>query len=92
MPARGPGIRSANYRRADAAIRIDKDGVKPTLTSNRCLVGVKVEGSTVTMFSPEGPLSRDELDLIDLQGNSLLLDRLLPLERVAIGDTLGTLG
>ena len=39
------------------------------------------------MFSPNGLLSRDELDLIDIQGNSLLLDRLLPTDPVGIGDT-----
>ena len=83
----GPWHSIRHYRRADAAIRIANDVIKPTLTSNRRLVGVKVEGANVTMFCPDGQLSRDELDLVDLQGNSLLLDRLLPLEPVSIGDT-----
>jgi hypothetical protein len=82
----GPWHSIRHYRRADAAIRVENDAIKPTLTSNRRLIGVKVEKSNVTMYCPEGPLSRNELDLIDLQGNSLLLDRLLPLEPVAIGD------
>ena len=83
----GPWHSIRHYRRADASIRIENDVVKPTLTPNRRLIGVKVEKSNVTMFCPDGPLSRDELDLMDLQGNSLLLDRLLPPERVGIGDT-----
>ncbi len=83
----GPWHSIRHYRRADAAIRIDDDTIKPTLTEDRRLVGVKIEGANVTMFSPEGPLTREELDLIDLQSNSLLLDRLLPLEPVSIDDT-----
>jgi hypothetical protein len=84
---RGPWHSIRHYGRADAAIRIENEAVKLTLSSDRRLIGVKVEGSSVTMFCPRGPLSRDELDLMDLQANSLLLDRLLPRERVSIGDT-----
>lgn len=84
---KGPWHSIRHYRQADAAIQIEDDVIKPTLPSNRRLIGVKVEKSNVTVFCPHGELSRDELDLIDLQGNSLLLDRLLPLERVSIGDT-----
>lgn len=39
------------------------------------------------LFSPTGPLSRDELDLLEINGDSLLLDRLLPSHAVAQGDT-----
>ena len=86
-PVEGPWHSIRHYRRAEAAIRIENDAINPTLPSNRRLIGSKVEKSNVTMFCPDGPLSREELDLMDLQGNSLLLDRLLPLEPVSIGDT-----
>jgi hypothetical protein len=39
------------------------------------------------LFSPRGPLQRDELDLITLPANSLLIDALLPPEPVSIGDS-----
>ncbi len=38
------------------------------------------------MFSPAGSLTREELDAIDIQGNSLVVDRLLPDKPVAVGD------
>ena len=38
-------------------------------------------------YSPKGPLTHAELGLIDLLGNSLLLDRLLPEKAVAVGES-----
>jgi hypothetical protein len=38
------------------------------------------------LFSPAGPLTRDELDLIEVPGNSLLVDQLLPHQSVKVGD------
>ncbi len=38
------------------------------------------------LFSPRGPLTRDELDLVDLPANTLLLDQLLPQKAVSPGD------
>jgi len=75
------------YNKATAVIKVGDGGVKPTLRNDRRLVGVEADGPTVTLFSPEGTLSRTELDLIDVLGNSLLLDRLLPEKPVAIGDS-----
>ena len=40
----------------------------------------------MTLFSLGEPLSRDELEVIDILGNSLLLDDLLPARPVAVGD------
>jgi hypothetical protein len=51
------------------------------------LIGVDVDGSKATLYSPEGPLSRDELDLVDLLGNSLLVDGFLPERPVARGES-----
>ena len=38
------------------------------------------------MYSPLGPLSQEQLELIEIQGNPALLDRLLPTGEVAVGD------
>jgi hypothetical protein len=46
---------------------------------------VNAEDDKVTLFSPSGYLTRDELDLIEVPANSLLVDQLLPAEPVAIG-------
>jgi hypothetical protein len=76
-----------HYRAASAAISVEGATVRPTLSEDRRLIGVQVTGADVTLFSPAGSLTRDELDLIDSHGNSLLLDRLLPDKPVAIGST-----
>ena len=39
-----------------------------------------------TLFSPRGTLTSDELDLIDISGNTLLLDHFLPAKPVAVGE------
>lgn len=75
------------YHQADASIAVDKGNVKPALSGERRLVAVEALGGVNTLFSPAGPLSREELDLIDLPGSTLLIDQLLPREPVAIGDT-----
>lgn len=75
------------YDQVSAVVKVADDGIKPELRPNRRLIGVQTELPTVTLFSPEGTLTRDELELIDIQGNSALLDRLLPEKPVAVGDS-----
>jgi hypothetical protein len=76
-----------HYGKADAVIKVDRGGAKRALRADRRMIGVQIDGRSVTLFSPNGTLSREELDLIDTQGNSMLLDRLLPGGPVAQGDT-----
>ncbi len=64
---------------------MDQEETHPTLRDDRRLVAVDIRGGKATLYSPAGPLSHDELDLVDLQANTLLLDRLLPADRVAVG-------
>lgn len=75
------------YDRADAKINVGDVGLKPALRDQRRLIGVKIDGSKATLFSPNGSLSRDELDLIDLVGDSLLVDGFLPERPVARGES-----
>jgi len=75
------------YDRADAVIKVADNGVKPALREDRRVIGVKIDGAKTTLFSPQGSLIRDELDLIELPGNSLLLDGLLPERPVARGES-----
>ncbi len=74
------------YDDASADIKVDKDDFQPTLDNDRRLIAVEAGTKSATLFSPNGPLTREELDLIDLQGNTLLLDRLLPEKPVAVED------
>jgi len=75
------------YDKAAAAIQVGTTTVQPELPAVRRLIAVELQGPTATLFSPQGPLSWDELSLIDVLGNSLSLDRLLPPSPVAIGQS-----
>ncbi len=75
------------YAAAEAEISIDKHPDKPALRDSRRLVLVNSAKDGVVISSASGPLTRDELDLIDLPANSLLVDALLPENAVEPGDT-----
>lgn len=74
------------YKTAEAVIKIDQGGVEPKLRADRTLVVVEAGGGRATLFSLAAPLTREELDLIDVPANSLVLDDLLPNRAVEIGD------
>lgn len=89
VPAVADGrVRSIrHYDKIDTVIKVEDEGLKPTLRTQRQLIATEAEGGKLTLFSPLGTLSRDELELINILGNSLLLDRLLPARPVAVGDS-----
>lgn len=74
------------YRKVAAVVKVGEGEFKPALKPEHHLIGVEIAKQTASLFSPQGSLTRDELDAIDVQGNSLLLDRLLPEKAVAVGD------
>lgn len=80
-----------HYEKAKATLKVGQNAVQPSLREDRRLISVAVRATTNTLFSPTGPLSREELDLLNISGNgvgnSLVIDRLLPSTPVAIGDT-----
>ncbi|MBN1394052.1 MAG: hypothetical protein JW959_03390 [Pirellulales bacterium] len=73
------------YRKAEAAVNVGKDQFEPKLAPEHRLIGVEVGERTTLLYSPGGSLSRQELDAIDIQVNSLLLDRMLPKGPIAVG-------
>jgi hypothetical protein len=74
-----------HYREAAATIQVDKHQDSPSLREDMRLVAVRSGKAGVSISSLRGPLTREELDLIDLPGNTLVLDGLLPIEKVKIG-------
>lgn len=82
-PNHGRSVR--HYDQADAEIRIDRSIVSPKLREECRLIGAETGKSGLSLFSPRTPLNREELDLIDYPGCSLLLPTLLPTERVRAG-------
>lgn len=76
------------YDRAEANITVDKQALPArTLADGKRLVAVEVAGAEAAMFSPQDRFTRDDLDLVTLPGNSLGVDRILPDEAVAVGDS-----
>lgn len=74
-----------HYGKATGTVKSGGFAYEPNLRSDRRLIGVEIVGREATLYSPQGPLTWEELQLIDVQGNSLLLDRLLPDVPVAVG-------
>ncbi len=74
------------YKSAQATVTFREAVMRPALREERRLIAAAATDVTKpTVFSPLGPLTRDELDLVDVPGNSLLLDHLLPNKRVTVG-------
>jgi hypothetical protein len=74
------------YEGAEAAITIKAKLLKQTLAADHRLIALATGKQGVTIICPGDHLTREEFDLIDVIGNSLLLDRLLPNRRVRIGE------
>jgi len=82
----GPLRAARHYTTAEAVIKIDRGGVKPVLAPPLRWIAVESRAGQTTMYSLNEPLERDDLDLIDVPGNSLLIGALLPNRPVAIGE------
>ena len=76
-----------HYDTAQAELRIGDIVQQPRLADDHRLAVVEVTGDEVLLFSPTAPLTRDELDLLEIQANSALLARLLPDKPVALEET-----
>jgi hypothetical protein len=74
-----------HYGRAEATLDLGGEKLSPKLRADRCYVVAEAKPPTTTVFSPGGPLTRDELEILEVMGNSLLLDALLPAGEIAVG-------
>lgn len=75
-----------HYAGAETQFVIKNSPMRQTLRPERRLI-VADYGEASKLYSPSGPLTREELDLIDVPGSSACLDMILPGKRVAIGGT-----
>jgi hypothetical protein len=89
VPTDAPkGVRSLRwYENAEAKRRIGTENSLPELQHQRMLLGVEVGEESAKIFSPRGPMTSEELELVDVIGNSLLLDGFLPAKPVKVGDS-----
>jgi len=74
------------YHKVAAAVKIGNHRLEPTLLPEHKLIFAEA-GNQVMLTSLMGNLSRAELDVIDVQASSILLDRLLPGEAVEVGES-----
>jgi hypothetical protein len=84
--APGKKLAARHYEVAEAVIKVEQGGVAPQLQEDRRLVMVEFGPVRPTLYCPQGPLSREQLDLIDTVGNSCVMDELLPTRPVADGE------
>ncbi len=76
------------YDDTRAVIKVDQGGEKPKLADAHRLIAVeRTADAAPVLFCPAGALNREELDLIDVPGGSLLVDDLLPANPVAFGES-----
>jgi hypothetical protein len=75
------------YDGARAAIRAGDQRSELTLRKERALVVAQRHGDQYLVYSPAGPLTREELELTGEHFDTLALTGLLPGKAVAVGDT-----
>lgn len=85
----GRVVRSARYYDdTRAVIKIDKGGEKPSVDpAHRLIIAERRDEAPCVLYCPEERLTREELDLLDLPGGTLVLDDLLPAKPVALGES-----
>jgi hypothetical protein len=89
LASRGDGARirtARHYATAETDFQIQTSAMHQTLRDERRLI-VADYGESSTLYAPAGPLTREELELIDAPGSSACLDMILPDKPVAIGGT-----
>ena len=74
------------YEEASATIKVEDVGVQRTLPTNRRALLVEIRDGYVAIDSLSERLTREQLDLVNVVGNSLAIDRLLPGRKIAEGE------
>ncbi|MCC7476764.1 MAG: hypothetical protein IT425_15345 [Pirellulales bacterium] len=74
-----------HYETAEAVIKVGNAGRTPKLVPALRLVAVEQGADRPLLYCPKATIDRDQLDLIDVVGNSVAVDRLLPREPVVEG-------
>ena len=75
------------YESLERDMQVGSQKRKSSLRPERYLVGAQIDGQDRTLFSPEGELTREELELLERPIDSLILSRLLPTQPVTLGAT-----
>jgi len=73
------------YDAASAKLNIGGQEAELQLGPQRRHLAVSIAEGRVEVFAPSGPLTREELDLLDIPGNTAVIDRLLPAPPIGKG-------
>ncbi|MDO4551526.1 MAG: hypothetical protein Q4C96_09795 [Planctomycetia bacterium] len=82
-----PTLGAWYFLRDDAKFVVEAAEQTQKLDERARLFGVNIHDAEIRYFRPESLLTREERDLLDQQGISLLLDFLLPNREVKIGES-----
>lgn len=77
------------YEQADAVLKVDQSGRAPKLATEHRLFVMEGDGNRTSLYCVDGALPREQLDLVEVIGNSYFVDQLLPNKPVAEGDSWG---
>jgi len=81
-------IRSIRYYHNVATqMKIAQNTISGSLRKNRRLVIDQLQLDDHLLYCPQGPLTRDELDMLNVQLSPTTLRRLLPTDPLAVGAT-----
>ncbi len=75
-----------HYSEAKAEVKVGQGLAKPALNPERRIIVSQTDDDGAVLFSPLGPLSRDDLELVDIPGNSLAVPGVLPSRSIQVGD------
>jgi len=76
-----------SYASAQAQIRLNHSDITSPLRADRRLVAVDSSGAQSVLFSPPGPLQREELELLEAPASKLVVETLLPTQKMKIGQS-----
>jgi hypothetical protein len=75
------------YDLAQAKMKVGQGEMTTTLAEDRGTIVVQESKAETNLYSPAGPLQREELELLSIPGDSGLLNLLLSDKKVKAGDT-----
>ncbi len=84
-PPGGPRRSARYYDQAEVEFQIGKQVQKRTILDQQRLILVQFDQGAPQLTCPAQPMTRDELDLLDVPASSLMLDQILPADPVRVG-------
>jgi hypothetical protein len=85
--AAGTPLAIRYYDQAEAVIKVNETGRTPKLADDMRTIIIEQGQQRPMAYCPDGPLSREQLDLVDVVGDSICINRLLPKQPVAEGES-----